>query len=531
MNRVTARRADDFIRGPSGGPGLRIVWIAIGLAAGLAVFAVMYRARPGHIRAASADTTQSDLDAIVNRSLKFWQVPGAAVGIVRDGEVIYLGGHGVKRLGERDPVTPDTVFPIASCTKSFTTTALAILADEKKLTWDDPVRRHVPYFHLADPVADADVRLRDLITHRTGLGSNELLWYRSPWSREDIIRRIALVQPLYPFRTHFHYQTTMFTTAGCAIESAAGCPWEGFIHRRLFEPLGMPSSSCTTTAAMAAKDHATPHRPDRHGAVGPIDWYPIAIPEPAGSINSTARDLCRWLAFQLGEGQFAGKRLVSAENLRETHTTQTIIRLEGLTRALNPDTLQMAYGMGWVIQDHRGRLLVSHGGKIDGFRAHLTLLPREGIGIVVLSNLHDTYMNLAVSNKLVDHLLGLSPRDWDEFLRSRIRKHDESAAAEARERQARRKAAGAHALAQADYVGEYQNPAYGAAHVMLLKGALSWSWRNFDAKLEPSAPGEFVLDCDDLGRPTIAFVTDARGVTSLQIMDAVFQKKPGSASR
>src|SRR5262249_29372634 len=155
-------------------------------------------------------------------SLKSWLAPGVVVGIVRDDRIIYLKGHGIRQAGRPDPVTPDTVFPLASCTKAFTTLALAMLVDQGKMQWQDPVRKYIPYFHLADPVADADARIEDLITHRIGLARNDYLWYRSPWDRREIIRRIGLVPLVHPFRTAFEYQTTMFVVAGCAVEAASG---------------------------------------------------------------------------------------------------------------------------------------------------------------------------------------------------------------------------------------------------------------------------------------------------------------------
>ena len=157
------------------------------------------------------------IDAIVKKSLDAWHVPGVAVAVVRDGEVIYLKGHGVKSLDADDPVTPDTLFPIGSCTKAFTTAAMAILVDEGKMAWDDPVRKHLSYFHLGDPLADKEVTLRDLVCHRTGLAPHDLLWYRSPWPPEEIVRRAGLLPLDQPFRTRFQYQSTMFTAAGLAV--------------------------------------------------------------------------------------------------------------------------------------------------------------------------------------------------------------------------------------------------------------------------------------------------------------------------
>src|SRR5262249_44158662 len=161
--------------------------------------------------------------------IRSWEVPGVALAIVRDGRVAYLKGFGLRDADRKERMTADTTFPLASCTKAFTTTAMAMLVDEGKMDWDDPVRKHVSFFRLADPLADANVTLRDLVTHRTGVGPHELLWYRAPWMPEEMIRRIGRVKPSRSFRSAFQYQSIMFTAAGHAVGTASGSTWADFI--------------------------------------------------------------------------------------------------------------------------------------------------------------------------------------------------------------------------------------------------------------------------------------------------------------
>jgi CubicO group peptidase (beta-lactamase class C family) len=451
------------------------------------------------------------IDAIVEQALRHWHVPGAAVGIVRDDQVIYLKGYGVRELGKPEPVSADTVFPIASCTKAFTTTALAILVDQSKLSWDDPVRKHVPYFRLADPVADSAVTLRDLVCHRTGVGGNDLLWYHAPWGRREAIRRVGLVKPRAPFRSAFLYQTTMFTVAGCAVESAAGLPWESFIQKTLLEPLGMKATTMTTAAACKNVDHASPHRRDDSDQVRVIPWYEIETPEPAGSINSTARDLCQWLRLQLADGKFQGKEIVSAKNLRETHAPQMVIRLQDNVRDMNPDTVLMSYGMGWVLQDYHGHLEVSHAGAIDGFRAQVTLMPDDHLGIVLLNNLHFTPMNLAVSNQIIDLLLGFPGRDWNGYLSAQVEKAELAKAKALRDRESRRKPGTKPSHELAAYVGLYEDPAYGQASISQDENGLLWKWHQLSGDLDHYQDDTFTLYNDFLGNPDITFSIDAAG--------------------
>lgn len=474
------------------------------------------------------------IDAAAEEALRAFGVPGLAIGVVWNDRVVYLKGFGVREIGKSDRVTAETVFPIASCTKAFTSAALASLVDDGRLGWDDPVRKHVPYFRLADPLADSRATIRDLVTHRTGVGGNDLLWYRSPWDRREIIRRVGLVKPRHPFRTAFEYQTTMFVVAGCAVESAAGCPWEQFVRRRLLDPLGMQGVTFTTADAKRTPDHASPHRLGAGGHPELIPWYDITAPDPAGSINANATDLCRWLRFQLGDGTFQGHRILSAESLNETHTPQTVIRLEGQARDMNPETRQLAYGMGWVVQDYRGRLQVSHAGAIDGFRAHLTLLPNDRFGIVLLNNLHYTWMNLALSNSIVDQVFGTPTRDWNRYVAEQVAKRKEEAAEDLRLRELWRVPGTKPSHPLSAYAGEYDDPAYGTVHVSAVDGRLVWSWHDFTGPLEHYHFDTFTLRNDFLGTPLVRFSLGYDGrVSAMRLSnldDVEFQRaQPRSA--
>jgi len=294
--------------------------------------------------------------------------------------------------------------------------------------------------------------------------------------------------------------------------------------------LEMKNTSLTTTKALASLDHASPHRLGSQGQLEVIPWYTMDKPEPAGSVNSCAHDLCQWMQFQLADGSFAGKRLVSAKNLQETHTPQTIIRLEGNVRDMNPDTTQISYGMGWVIQDHRGQLLVSHAGAIDGFRAHITLIPKAKIGIVLLNNLDKTNMNLAISNSLIDLLLGLPKKDWNAYIGEQVRKQEMAARTRYQEREKQRKPESKPSLSLFAYAGTYEDPAYGSAVVTLKDGSLIWKWSSFTCRLERFADDTFIIDSDVLGHPRVQFIMSSDGkVHTMKVMDVMevnFKRKP-----
>jgi CubicO group peptidase (beta-lactamase class C family) len=488
-------------------------------------FGVIAAVLAGPVTAWAKPVETAAIDEIVQDALKAWNVPGAAVAVVYRDQVVYCKGFGVKELGGRKPVTPDTIFPLASCTKAFTTTAMAMLVDEGKMDWDDPVRKHVGFFRLADPVADAAVTLRDLVSHRTGLSGHDLLWYRSRWSQEEIIRRIGHVKLSRPFRTGYQYQSIMVMAAGRAVAEAAKCPWHEFVRKRIFDPLGMQRSSFTTTAALADPDHAGGHRKNKGGKIEVVPWYPMTTPDPAGSINASARDLARWVQFQLGDGTFKGKRLVSARNLEETHTAHTIMRLDAGARAMQPYTVQMCYGMGWVIQDYRGHRLVSHGGAIDGFRAHLTLAPDDRLGIVLLNNLQGTQMNLAISNSILDQVLGLEARDWNTILGDAVKKEEAAGKAARLLREQGRRRGTKPSRELAAYAGLYEDPAYGTARVTLAEGKLEWHWSSFHGPLEHFHYDTFTARHEFLGDPLVTFRLGADGrVAGMRFLDVDFRR-------
>lgn len=431
----------------------------------------------------AAELSPSRIDSVVEKTREAWNVPGVAVAIVHGDDVSYLKGFGTRKLGASSPVTPETRFAIGSTTKAFTTTAMGILVDDGKMAWDDPVRKHVPFFRLSDPLADANVTMRDIVSHRTGLSRNDLLWYNSPWSREEIIRRVGLVPLTKPFRSAYQYQNIMFLTAGYAVGVVAGSSWEEFVAKRIFEPLGMSNSDFSANDVVKAADYSEPH--DKvDGSVKLIPWRNIDNVGPAGSINSSVRDLSRWVRMQLNHGKFEGKQIIKSATLRETHTPQMVIPVDDPgARALDAESNMLAYGLAWTIQDYRGHHMVSHGGAIDGFRAHIALLPKEHCGIVILSNLGGTSMPEALRNMIADELLGLSAKDWAGAYLARSKKTEAEAKQKEAEREQKRYKDTKPSRDLAAYAGTYKNAAYGEAKVTADNG-LRLEWSNWKAPLE-----------------------------------------------
>lgn len=312
------------------------------------LFALLFLPHP--VRGAEFDPRP--IDEVVEKALTESGAPGAAVVIVKGGEVIYLKGFGVRAQGKPEPVTPDTVFPIGSCTKAFAATALAMLADEGKLKWDDKVHDHLDYFRLTDELADREVTIRDLLCHRTGMPRHDLLFY-GPTSgdSEAVIRRWVKGQPSTSFRSTWEYANIPFTTAGVIAGKIDKSDFAGVLRKRIFDPLGMTASSCSGKVGTSRPDHAKEHYYGFDKSISAVKWAENDHAGGAGAINSSARDLGKWLQFQLAEGKYDGKQLLSARALRETHTPQMVRQSQGTAAFQAKHTRFTSYGLGWFVEE------------------------------------------------------------------------------------------------------------------------------------------------------------------------------------
>jgi CubicO group peptidase (beta-lactamase class C family) len=475
-----------------------------------------------------AKTDAASLSRIIEETRKAFHVPGIAVAVVHDDSVVFAKGFGVRKLEAPEVVTPDTRFAIGSTTKAFTTAAMGILVDEGKMAWDDPVRKHIPFFHLSDPLADSNVTMRDIVSHRTGLSRNDLLWYGSPWGSEEIIRRIGVVPLSKSFRSAYQYQNIMFLTAGYAVGRIAGSSWEDFVCGRIWEPLGMRNSDFSVREVVHAADYATPHE-EREGKVVSIPWRNIDNIAPAGAINSSANDLSKWVRMQLNGGAFGGRRILKEKTLLETHTPQTVMRLDDPnSRTVNIGTHVMSYGLGWVIQDYRGHSMVSHGGAIDGFRSQVTLLPEEHYGIIILANLGGNNMPECLRSALADELLDLAPMGWNEKYLEVQKKREEEQEKKGLERDAKRRKDTKPSRELEAYAGEFENPAYGKAVITAADGGLELRWSNWNARLAHFQFDTFLSapDRTPLGDSLVQFQLDEEGnVSTVQFIDQQFRRK------
>jgi CubicO group peptidase (beta-lactamase class C family) len=406
------------------------------------------------------------MDDFVTGALESWDVPGIALAVVADGKVIWSKGFGQRDIENKLPMTSDTLLPIGSITKSFTTLLMGMLVDEGRLEWDKPVRTYVPEFRAADELLTARLTPRDLVTHRTGLPRHDLLWYNNnELTREQIVGRLAHLGTSEDLRSRYQYNNLMFLAGGFLVEELTGKPWEDVAKARILDPLGMTRSTFWSAEAAKDPDHARGYR-EKDGKILLMPFREVGNMGPVGSISSSANEMANYALLQLGRGKFGGEQLVQPATLREMHTPQQAVN------AL-PDQPEMgpaSYGLGWMIDSYRGRLRVAHGGNIDGFSALLTLFPNDGIGVVALANANGTALPGILRNHIADKLLDLSAKDWNgEALGRRALSRQAAKAAEEKKTSTRKSGTKpSHPIA--DYAGEYEHPGYGVLRIEHVAG-------------------------------------------------------------
>lgn len=262
----------------------------------------------------------AQIDAAVHRAMADWNVPGLALAVVKDGVPILVKGYGVRDVTHKEPVTPETIFGLLSPTKSFTATALAMLVDEGRLSWDDPVERYLPEFKLSPSDAAEPLKVRHLVGHASGYVDDHSLWYRSDLRRNQLVARATELERPFGAGKKFNYNNTMFIVAGALIERVSGRTWEEFIQTRFFDPLGMDRSTTGDDALAGLANTASPHVPRvlrRFGEPKPVPYEDVNVIGPAGAIHTSAKDMVPWLQFNLDLGRYRGQQLVSAAALKK----------------------------------------------------------------------------------------------------------------------------------------------------------------------------------------------------------------------
>jgi CubicO group peptidase (beta-lactamase class C family) len=414
------------------------------------------------------------LDAEVNRVMKAFDVPGIAIAVVKDGRVVAAQGFGVRKLGEPAKVDGKTLFEIASNSKAFTAAALAMLVDEGKLKWDDPVTRHLPDFQMYDAYVTHEMTVRDLLTHRSGLGlgAGDLLWWpTTSFSTDEIIHKLRYIAPSTSFRSSYAYDNLLYIVAGKIIASKSGKSWGETVRERILNPVGM-----TGTTTSIAENAGNPDLANAHskidGRIAAVKTMPVPNAVGAVGINTNAEDIAKWMRVLLDGGRVGtdagGKevRLFSEKQARELWTAQTPMRIGEPTPALAATKPNfMAYGLGFQLRDYQGKLVAMHGGALQGFYSKVVLVPEAKLGIAILTNAESGGSLNALQYALLDHYLGVNGPDWIKVVADVENEMHAKELARLKTASAARAAKSQPSLALADYDGEYEDAWYGKATI------------------------------------------------------------------
>lgn len=408
------------------------------------------------------------LDKYIENAREEWGIPGMAVAVVKDGKVILAKGYGYRNVEATKKVDKNTLFAIASNSKAFTTSALAILVDEGKINWEDKVIDYLPWFKMYDPYVTANMTIRDLVSHRSGLNtfSGDLLWYYTNYSTEEVVKRAQHLKPKYGFREHFGYQNIMFATAGLILEKVTGETWQNYVENNFLNKLGMSNSNTSVTKLDLKKNVATPYH------VG-IDGIPIAINylnwdncEAAAGINSSVSDMAKWITFQLNNGKLNEEQIISDNQIWELRKLTTPTDVSRSSFINNPNIHFNGYGLGWNIYDYNGKKVINHGGGSDGMISKVAMIPEENFGLVILTN-DINYLPSALTYQIFDMYFGNENKDWSkkylEYYKNSLKQDDDRDAKMEVERIKNTKPS----FDLNSYTGKYTDSTYGSISVVL----------------------------------------------------------------
>lgn len=447
----------------------------------------------GENRAAIARAALEGIDPIIEQALTDFGIPGLAVAVVANDQLVFAKGYGKRDIENDLAATPETLFAIGSTSKAFTAFVIGTLVDEGKLDWDTPVIEYLPDFRMYDAYTTQHLKVRDLLIHSSGLPRHDMSWYGADATREELYKRLAYLEPTRDLGEEFQYQNLMFMTAGYLAERMTGKSWEELVRERIFNPLEMSRSNFSVEVSKEDSDHAEPYNVEEREATH-IPFRNIDAVGPAGSINSSVAEMAQWLRLQLGGGEIDGERLIEQDTLRQMHTPHMAIS----SYPSNQRVLTLGYGMAWAIESHRGHFLVQHGGGIDGFIAWVALLPLEDFGVVVYTNgAGFNPLPTAVARTVIDRILGLEDGGYLTRALEAVTKAEETAAAAEADDDAGRVDDTEPSHALEDYAGKYAHPGYSLVEITLEDGQLRVTYNGMTAPLTHWHYDTFQADEDD----------------------------------
>ena len=418
------------------------------------------------LTAAGQEPTAEYIDQLTARAMERFQVPGIAVGVVKDGELVYAAGHGVRDIRYSDPIGVDSIFQIGSLTKAFTTAALGLLVDEGEIRWDDRVIDYLPEFRMHDPWVTREFTIRDLLTHRSGLGlgaGDLLFWPNQSSTRDDVIKAMRHLKPETSFRTAYAYDNLLYVIAGEVVAAVAGMSWEDFVETRIMAPLGMNDCRSVPERVVGNENRAIPHMVV-DGELETTFFSDGSAMAPAGAANCNITGLAKWAAMHLAGGALPdGTRFFSEETHQELWNPVTLMPLDDIARQ-HSRTHFNAYALGWRLEDFFGYLRVGHSGGLQGMTTYIGLLPEKDIAVIVLTNQWSRAYR-AIASGILNSYISDAPEDWVEIYGQSAAATSDDAKREVEQAFANRDADSKPSLPFAAYVGTYRDPWYGNVFV------------------------------------------------------------------
>lgn len=359
---------------------------------------------------------KDSLDIYVNSGLEKWQIPGAAILVVKNGKVVVAKGYGVKEIGTNDKVDENTLFMIGSNTKAFTGTLLAMLENEQKLKMEDKVVKFLPDFKMNDEWINKNLNLIDIITHRMGLETfqGDFMYWSSDLTEDQVIEKFGMITPKFDFRTKYGYTNAGYSIAAKIIHKVTGLEWKDYLKEKILLPLNMTKSTALSVEFAKADNIAKPHT-IVDGKIILLPFENIDNMAACGSMGSSVNEISNWIIALLDSGKIDGKEIIPMKVIQRTREPQTIVRR---TRHLFNKTNFRLYGLGWVLEDYEGREIISHTGGVNGFVTSVTLIPKENLGIAVFTNTDKNSFYQSVKWELIDSYLELPYRNYDSIFYS-----------------------------------------------------------------------------------------------------------------
>jgi CubicO group peptidase (beta-lactamase class C family) len=408
---------------------------------------------------------KEDLSPLIENAYKTFEPAGLAVAVVKDGETaLFAFGDRNSQTGEK--VTTGSLFNIASCTKAFTSFAIAKLVEDGKIDWEDKVIEYIPEFQLRDSYISNNMNIVDILSHRSGLSTftGDLLWYHTDYTDEEVVERMRYLPIEHDFREDFGYQNNMFMLAGEIIERVTDDSWSEYIKKNIFDPLEMSQTLPSNDEIDSETELAEPHLEGQ-----PVSLYDFNATKPAASIHSNVKDMTNWVQMLLNFGQFKGKQIIDEEPLKQCFKPHNLLNSPVSKEKHN--THFRAYGLGWSMYDYKGRKIIEHNGGMPGYISKVTIVPEESLGFVVLNNGFEFFVHNALKEELLAKYLNVdNEKDWIGSYSKQKKKYLQRKEDQQKTRMENRKENTEPSLPLEKYSGEYKDEMYGKAKIKMQDG-------------------------------------------------------------